>query len=102
MFDDMNFYLMTGSPCIDTGNPDVEYNDPEDPANPGQADFPSMGNLRNDMGAYGGPFRKIQVDYLTKIEENSLLNSGGPYFLLAVANPSVSRYQLCRRMGSAW
>jgi parallel beta-helix repeat protein len=36
-----DFHLNSGSPCIDTGNPDSDYND-------------SNGS-RNDMGAYGGP-----------------------------------------------
>jgi len=36
-----NFTLQPGSPCIDAGNPAVEYNDTDD--------------SRNDMGAYGGP-----------------------------------------------
>lgn len=36
-----DFHLQEGSPCIDTGNPDLEYNDPD--------------GSRNDMGAYGGP-----------------------------------------------
>ncbi|GAH93927.1 unnamed protein product [marine sediment metagenome] len=38
------------------------YNDPEDPYNPGYAEWPSMGELRNDMGAYGGPDRTILPD----------------------------------------
>ena len=33
--------LLEGSPCIDAGNPDPVYNDPD--------------GTRNDMGAYGGP-----------------------------------------------
>jgi hypothetical protein len=47
--------LQSTSPCIDTGDPDVAFNDPEDPAQPGQAMWPAQGTLRNDMGAYGGP-----------------------------------------------
>jgi parallel beta-helix repeat protein len=39
--------LLTGSPCIDAGNPDPIYNDTCFP--------PSRGTERNDMGAYGGP-----------------------------------------------
>jgi len=42
------------SPCVDAGDPSPEYNDPEDPANPGYALYPALGLLRNDMGAYGG------------------------------------------------
>jgi len=49
------YSLSSGSPCIDAGNPDTTYNDPEDPNNPGFALWPAMGTLRNDMGAYGGP-----------------------------------------------
>ena len=56
-FADSNFYLLTSSACIDAGNPNQIYNDPEDPVNSGFAEFPSMGNLRNDMGAYGGHLR---------------------------------------------
>lgn len=51
------YYLSTGSPCIDAGNDSAVYNDPEDVGNPGQALWPSLGALRNDMGAYGGPVR---------------------------------------------
>jgi len=36
-----DFHLQTGSPCIDSGNPAAQYNDPD--------------GSRNDMGAYGGP-----------------------------------------------
>lgn len=49
-----NFLLSLTSPCIDAGNPDVQFNDIEDPASPGNALFPSRGTLLNDMGAYGG------------------------------------------------
>ncbi len=36
------FHLQDGSPCIDAGNPDADFNDVDD--------------TRNDMGAYGGPY----------------------------------------------
>jgi M6 family metalloprotease-like protein len=48
------WYLQEDSPCIDAGNPDPEYNDIEDPENPGYALWPAMGTIINDMGAYGG------------------------------------------------
>ena len=38
---DEYFYLLPGSACIDTGNPDSAFNDPDD--------------SRNDIGAFGGP-----------------------------------------------
>ena len=36
------FHLSESSPCIDAGNPAAEYNDPEDPFNPGYALWPAM------------------------------------------------------------
>lgn len=36
-----DYHLQAGSPCIDAGNPDPQYND--------------TNGSRNDMGAYGGP-----------------------------------------------
>ena len=44
---DSTFHLTSISPCIDAGNPEVLYNDVCFP--------PSLGEIRNDMGAYGGP-----------------------------------------------
>ncbi len=46
-FDDLNYALASGSPCIDSGDPDPQFDDICFP--------PSMGNVRNDVGAYGGP-----------------------------------------------
>jgi hypothetical protein len=67
-FEDTNFYLSGNSTCIDAGNADPIYNDPEDPNTPGFAHWPSMGGLRNDMGAYGGSCRDIFPPfYLTGI-----------------------------------
>jgi hypothetical protein len=49
------YSLLEDSPCIDAGNPDPIYYDPEDPNNTGYALYPAMGTIINDMGAYGGP-----------------------------------------------
>ncbi|MBN1327002.1 MAG: hypothetical protein JW996_03535, partial [Candidatus Cloacimonetes bacterium] len=55
-FSDMEIYILSeDSPCVDAGDPDYEFNDPEDPQNPGEAQYPAQGSLRNDMGAFGGP-----------------------------------------------
>jgi len=69
---DTNYILDLSSPCIDTGNPDVQFNDPEDPENTGQALWPSQGQLRNDMGAYGGPYTCFLQDITTGI--NNMLS----------------------------
>jgi len=58
-FTGLDYYLEGSSPCIDSGDPDPVYNDPEDPNNPGFALFPARIGLRNDMGAYGGPLSVI-------------------------------------------
>ena len=47
------WFLLAGSPCIDTADPTNIYNDPEDPTNPGAALFPAMGTTAGDMGAFG-------------------------------------------------
>ena len=50
-----NYRLQSSSDCIDAGNPDPAFNDPEDPASPGNALSPAMGTIRADMGSFGGP-----------------------------------------------
>ncbi|MCK4653806.1 MAG: right-handed parallel beta-helix repeat-containing protein, partial [Candidatus Cloacimonetes bacterium] len=55
LFADTLYHLSSASPCIDAGDPDPIYYDPEDPDNPGYALYPAMGTIINDMGAYGGP-----------------------------------------------
>lgn len=52
-------YLSVGSPCIDAGDTSFIYNDNHDSANASVPKFPSLGSLRNDIGAYGGPFAKL-------------------------------------------
>ena len=60
---DSSFYLTDQSPCIDAGNPDIQFNDPENPDAPGDALWPSLGSVRNDLGAYGGPLSSIFPDF---------------------------------------
>lgn len=70
MFGPDNFYLSESSPCIDAGDTSSVYNDPEDPSNPGNAEWPSLGVLRNDMGAYGGPERMVLADTPTSVGDS--------------------------------
>jgi parallel beta-helix repeat protein len=51
-----DYHLGTGSDCIDGGNPASQYNDTEDPNNPGFPLWPALGTLNCDMGVYGGSF----------------------------------------------
>jgi hypothetical protein len=62
-----NFILKPNSPCIDAGDPDPQFNDIEDPNNPGFALYPSQGTIRNDMGAFGGPYASSPL--ITSVEE---------------------------------
>jgi hypothetical protein len=71
-FADSVFILDQASKCIDAGNASTIYNDNENPLNTGNALFPSQKTLRNDMGAYGGPYSKIFPNY---VSENLMSNS---------------------------
>ena len=66
-----DYHLSMSSPCVDAGNPDPIYSDPEDPFNPGYALWPAMGYLRNDMGAFGGG----GVGYWLSVEEEEQASS---------------------------
>jgi hypothetical protein len=70
------YYLSSTSPCIDAGDTNAIYNDPEDSLNPGFALWPASGTLRNDMGAFGGPHCSIigsPVIGIKNIVTNSLI-----------------------------
>ena len=64
------------SPCIDAGNPDSLYYDPEDLDNPGYALFPAKGGLLNDMGVYGGLGCMILPEAILGINDDHLINDG--------------------------
>jgi predicted esterase len=51
-----DFLLSNNSSAIDAGNPDENFNDVEDPTNPGNPLWPSKGSLANDIGATGGNY----------------------------------------------
>ena len=81
LYDSTNYYLSTSSPCIDMGDPDTQYNDPEDSNNPGSAEFPAHGTLRNDIGAYGGPGSEIIANTVVFINNNGIQNVPEDFFL---------------------
>ncbi len=59
LFSADRYLLQQSSPCIDSGDQNAEYEDPEDSSSPGNALFPSEGTITNDMGAYGGPGARL-------------------------------------------
>ncbi len=59
-------WLSPASPAIDAGDSAAEYNDLEDPADPGFALWPSQGGLRNDIGYTGGPYAGT-LDHLVRV-----------------------------------
>jgi hypothetical protein len=94
LFEDTGFLLSSGSPCIDAGDPDAKYNDPEDPQSPGNAQYPSMGLLRNDMGVYGGPSRTLFPLFETLKAKSEILSeaTGGTIdFVLTAGADNANR-----------
>jgi hypothetical protein len=81
---DSLFHLSANSPCVDAGNPDLQFKDPEDLDNPGFALWPSLGTLLNDMGAYGGQYPLIvtaikdQEDIVHSIPKEFILYQNYP------------------------
>ena len=73
--------IVKGSKCIDAGNPDTIYNDIEDPENPGFALYPSLGELRNDMGAHGGPGAAGWNDTTITSIKNNYVQTASNFFL---------------------
>ena len=88
--DTMSYVLDLASPCIDAGDPDANYNDPEDPASPGEALWPARGGLRNDMGVYGGPGSQGISCYPASADE-SLRGAGLPSGALEWISPNPLR-----------
>jgi len=79
-FYNVGFLLNDNSPCVDAGDPDIAFNDVEDPFNSGLALYPSLGDLRNDIGAYGGPRAELLPDIsgivsIQEIKFNQVPNS---------------------------
>ncbi len=62
--------MLTGSPCIDAGNPDAMYND--------------VDGTRNDMGAYGGP---TPCEYEPTDSEENTVNIAAVNSISVYPNP---------------
>ncbi len=91
MFIDDNYHLSMLSPCIDAGDSSSYFDDPEDPGNPGQAQWPSLGTLRNDMGVYGGPLTMELSGLAVSLEEHPV---GGYPGISIFPNPSSGIFLL--------
>jgi hypothetical protein len=71
LFATSNFILDETSECVDAGNPDPLYDDPEDPDNAGFGLYPAMGTVTNDMGVFGGPGCIQLPEIVTSVPQNS-------------------------------
>ncbi len=77
IFLDSSFHLAWNSPCVDAGAPLPVCCDPEDPAHPGLAEWPSLGGVTNDMGAYGGQDRdEFPFSFLTGVRQDKSSSPG--------------------------
>ncbi|MDM7993123.1 MAG: hypothetical protein QUS11_07390 [Candidatus Fermentibacter sp.] len=86
------YHLEAGSsPCIDTGDPSVACRDFEDTGSPGYPLWPSLGLIRNDMGAFGGPLSVYWTNRMTGIGQEEGQSSGpGRPALHVSPNPASS------------
>ncbi len=67
LFTSDRYLLQQGSPCIDAGDLNAEYEDLEDSSSPGNALFPSEGTITNDIGAYGGPGARLFPQFVLPV-----------------------------------
>lgn len=88
--DTLSYALDLASPCIDAGDPNASYNDPEDPENLGSALWPARGSLRNDMGAYGGP-GSCGLSFYPAAADDDLRGAGMPSGALEWISPNPLR-----------
>ena len=65
-----NFHLQAGSACVDAGDPDSQFNDPD--------------GSRNDMGAFGGP---LSTQIATGIDNVLLYTPGIVALFQNIPNP---------------
>ncbi len=70
LFTTQDFYLQSGSPCVDAGTDAPNHGDPEHPDSAGVAQWPSRGGLQNDIGAFGGPGRLDMPWHLTDLDND--------------------------------
>lgn len=86
--DSLSFYLPSISTAVDVGDSSSQYNDVEDLLNPGNALFPAMNTLRNDIGVYGGSgaslLPKLYLTPPTGLEEQDVMEM----FFQIFPNPS--------------
>ena len=74
--------LLEGSPCIDAGDPDPMYNDPD--------------GTRNDMGVYGGPNGLLLVS-----SENEVIDMISQSFINVYPNPFNPETNIALSISSA-
>jgi len=79
-FENIMLLLADGSLCIDAGDPDPQYNDPE--GSPGMGLWPAKGTVRNDMGAYGGPHSAVLSDFtVTSVYDDGINGQPQGFYL---------------------
>ena len=99
-FDIINYYLSGISPCTDKGDSTAVYNDLPDPVNPSSAKFPSKGNIRNDMGAYGGPYCRLLSSLSTVWTSSGPETNMGPApGILIMPNPVREEADIVMHLG---
>jgi hypothetical protein len=87
VFLNTDFILDELSECVDSGNPEPSFNDPEDFGNPGYALYPARGTVTNDMGAFGGPGCLQIPEIITAIDAKAV-TSVGKRMVVVSPNPA--------------